>query len=97
MQEGGQKKKSPTQGGTFLFWWAIKGSNLGPTGYTPCELRLLKKAALRALHRSRCARGAICARLACASTDSLALDYVASVSNRLGQDQNLKDTKTKEG
>ena len=58
-----------------------------PTGYTPCELCLLaKKAALCAYASlARCARGAIFARLACASTDSLALDYVASGSNRSGR------------
>ena len=33
-----QKKKPPTVVGGFFFWWAIKGSNLGPTGYEPVAL-----------------------------------------------------------
>ena len=49
----------------------------GPTGYTPCELRRLRRRCFALCIVSRCAHGAICARLACASTDSLALDYVA--------------------
>ena len=31
-------KKKNTRGGVFLFWWAIKDSNLGPTGYEPGAL-----------------------------------------------------------
>ena len=31
-----QKKKTPF--GVFFFWWTIKGSNLGPTGYEPVAL-----------------------------------------------------------
>ena len=58
-----------------------------PTGYTPCEPRghLVSDIALR------CAHGAICAWLACASTDSLTLDYVASGStDRAVKDRILK-------
>lgn len=45
---------------------------------------------------SRSARGAICTRLTCASTDSLAFDYVASGSNRSLQAQDLIFYKQKE-
>ena len=48
-----------------------------PTGYTPCELPFLKRHTSCFVSPWRNTRGAICARLACASTDSLALDYVA--------------------
>ena len=45
---------------------------------------------------SRCTHGAICTRLACASTDSLALDYEAFGSNRSLQVQDLIFYKQKE-
>ena len=31
------KKRAPASGCPF-FWWTIKGSNLGPTGYEPVAL-----------------------------------------------------------
>ena len=46
---------------------------------------------------SRCAHGAICARLACASTDSLALDYIASSSNRSWYSASLTARQQKRG
>ena len=73
-------------------------ANLGPTGYTPCEPRghFVSDIAMR------CAHGAICARLACASTDSLTLDYVASgstgravSSSRLNGATKQKETTTR--
>ena len=52
---------------------------LGPTGYTP--IRRKSDNALLVLRTEfvyqRTRRGAICARLACTATDSIALDYVA--------------------
>ena len=34
-----QNERHPALGaGCLSFWWAIKGSNLGPTGYEPVAL-----------------------------------------------------------
>ena len=56
--------------------WACRSSD--PSGYAPCEPRGHCVSAIAV----RCAHGAIFVRLAYASIDSLALDYVASGSNR---------------
>ena len=55
---------------------AARCANLGPTGYTPYELALCDGGTfVPGIVLADAARGAICALLACASTDSLALDY----------------------
>ena len=66
--------------------WAIRDSNPGPTGYTPLRRKAFRLWCYAPCSVSPNRRGAICARLACASTDSLALDYVASGSTPFGLD-----------
>jgi hypothetical protein len=71
-----------------------KSSQVGPTGYTPCEPRghFVSDIAMR------CAHGAICARsLECEHSDSASLDYVASGSGgRAGPSSRLTARQQKE-
>ena len=72
---------------------SVISTNIPPSGNTVDRPVILLKSLLRSGHFvsyivSQCALGAICAWLTCASTDLLALDYVASGSNRSHQSAN---------